>query len=202
MRCSRFDVIIEIPVVFLLSPGTQPSLLFLLFWLYPPLYRDHTSIDLLQGYVHRLFHRIIQMLRKWSMTPKVTRWSSVPCLCEEFFFKYSFPTGFSVSKWLWTETSNKIFIFFLSNMTFSAIRISVRVTNANCSIEWVIFPSDQQSTALSYRQWKCSSFIASIGSSFSKSKLKVYVPTIHQQRSCTEHWLWSWPLLYTVQWAH
>lgn len=54
---------------------------------------------------------------------------------------------------------------------------------------------------LSYRQWKCSGFIASVRRLFSKSQLKVYVPTIDQQRSCIEHWLWSWPLLYTVQWA-
>lgn len=87
-------------------------------------------------------------------------------------------------------------------MTFSAIQTSVRVTNANSSIELIIFPNDLQSTLLSYRQWKCSSFIASVGSSISKSQLKVYVPTIHQQRRCIEHRLWSWPLLYTVQWAH
>lgn len=199
--CTGFDVIIDIPVVFYLLQGLSPPPLFLLFRLYPPLYCDHASIDQLQARFHHLLHPFIQTLRKWSMPPKVTHWSSAACLCEEFFFKHSFPTGLCVSKWLWTETTNKIFIFYLSSMTFSAIQTSVRVTNANSCIEWIIFPNDLQSTVLSYRQWKCSSFIASVGSSFSKSQLKVYVPTIHQQRCCIEHWLWSWPLLYTVQWA-
>lgn len=51
------------------------------------------------------------------------------------------------------------------------------------------FSIDQISTVLSFRCQKHPSFTASVRSSFSKSQLKVYVPAIHQQRCCTEHWL-------------
>ncbi len=64
--------------------GVDP-LLFLLFWLHPPLYRDHPSIDPHQVHFHRLLHPIIQTLRKWSLSPKVTNF--------KFFFKCSVPAG-------------------------------------------------------------------------------------------------------------
>lgn len=58
--------------------GVNP-LLFLLFWLHPPLYLDHPSIDPHQVHFPQLLPPIIETLRKWSMTPKASRWSSVAC---------------------------------------------------------------------------------------------------------------------------
>lgn len=115
--CSRFDVIIEIPVVLLLSLGSQPPALSPLLTPSTPLHLDHPNIDPHQVRFHQLLPSIGWMLRKWSMTPKFTRWSSVACCVRHFSSNASVSSGLFCKEVALNREIYKIFIFDSANIT-------------------------------------------------------------------------------------
>lgn len=101
VRCSRFDVIIEIPVILLLSRGIRPLLLPLL-WLHPALFPDHPGIDPHQVLFERSPPLIAQTMRKWLS--QVARWLSVSRGVSQYFSAAPVSVGLVGAKRYATET--------------------------------------------------------------------------------------------------
>lgn len=110
-----------------LPRGVNP-VLFLLFWLHPPLHHDHPGIDPVQASFQQPLSSIVQMLRKWSATSKVTHWSSFGCLTF-FLIRIISPSnwegGFqcqNVVKALYLSLSENIFKHRFTLLCYKAVK--------------------------------------------------------------------------------
>lgn len=172
--CSRFYVIIEIPVILLLSPGSRPRCSL------PALHRDHPRIDPHPVRFHRLPYPIIPMLRKWFLK------SSVACV----FF--SSPILFSKEVASNGDVKRRLHISFVQYSVYYGLCFRRHWIQQR---RWRSSPPPMNYAVKVAR--------ASLRlCSFSTSQLKVDAAAVHHHSCRAQHWLSSRPPLgRTGPWA-